>query len=391
MSTIMHIIAHSLRSKLTSLAAFALAAFAFGGVASANEHMLILIDQSGSMYDTSVGGAPRWIVARQLAADAVSAAAPNREYALWTFQNTNFTSVVPFSAGASAASIVTAIWALPNPGGATPLAGSICDAVNELIAYKPTEFHQKRIELFSDGLENNTPTTNECYGPSSADHQHPDLYSWEWKVFNKVRTGSATSSALPPIPLIVNADTLFENEGAFAFAFAASATAAAPSARVVKTTVPRKPEQQIDISQLPIKEIASLPELEQMRVVEKLKIATPSSLIRSQLLEGVVVSKQISQSPATEFTNTMGFYQALTAQAGNGGRFRVFSSTTPRLPQLGDVTGDYCVDDDDIDAVVANWGATVAAGNMLDPNQDKVIDYYDYMTVLQNYDEGCSN
>jgi hypothetical protein len=376
-------------SKLGAVLAAGMSVLGYGNQAQAGEDMLVLIDQSGSMFDTSVAGAPRYIVARQLAADTVNAAAADREYALWTFQNNSYSEVVPFSAHATQAQIVAEIWGLPDPGGSTPLAGSICDAVDELVAYVPTVPDDKRLELFSDGLENSTPSTNECYGPNSADHSNPDVGSWEWKVFNKVQTGNANSAANPPIPLIVNADYLFEHESGVFAAFGAGPFAPAPA---IKAQAPvRLGKLEIARAEQPVIEIAKLPELERIRVIEGLQKQTPSSLIRSQILEGVKATDLIVRSPAIESRNTVGFYQALTEIAGEGagGRYREFSTSSPRLPQLGDVTGDNCVNQDDLDAIKANWGAAVAAGNLLDQNQDHAVDRFDQMTVLQNFGEGC--
>jgi hypothetical protein len=174
---------------------------------------------------------------------------------------------------------------------------------------------------------------------------------------------------------------LFDNEVAVFAAFAP----------VRSSGVAKIGRLEIEVGPIDLPEIARLPRDAQVQVIEKLRVQIPSSIVRSQVMERVEISEAIRKNPAAEALNTVNFYQELTAVAGAGagGRYREFSSTTPRLPQLGDVTGDYCVDDDDVAAIKANFGAHVAAGNLLDPNQDKVIDRYDYNTVLQNYGAGC--
>lgn len=346
-------------SKLLGLVAAAATLAGSARAPEAAEHMLVLIDQSGSMSSASTAGGTRWDVAKQLAADAVNAVAPDRSYAVWTFNNNTYSQVVSFADGLTQAQVSAVIeFGLGTPANATPLAGSICDAVDELINYLPSEFHLKRLELFSDGLENNTPNVHECYGPNSADHSIPDVGSWEWKVFNKVRTGNPNSAALPPIPLIVNADFLFDHEGSIF-----SSTFAAPRSGL--------PLERIVVSQKP-----------SISVIQQVK----SPLVRSLQLEGAAISQQIIAAPHLELAKTIGFYQNLANNTG--GRYRSFTPST-RLPQLGDLTGDYCVNGDDYNAVVNNWGTTVAPGSPLDPNQDHKVDVYDYMTVLQNYGEGC--
>ncbi len=373
------------QSKRTRNIAFAAAlagVMTLGSMASqahADEHMLVLIDQSGSMQTPSAAspmGDRRWDVARQLASDAVGAVAPDRSYALWTFSGSTFTQVVAFSDNLTGPQVQAIIdVTLPaNPSGATPLAGSVCDAVDELINYLPSEFHTKRIELFSDGLENNTPNTHECWGPDSADHSNPDVGSWEWKVFNKAQTGNPNSAADPPIPLIVNADFLFDNESSV-FSAGPSFAASQPISIQKSVARPRLPSD-IIVGKVPGRIPGDQP-------IDLIRSKSP--LIRSLAVEGVHISPQIIAAPHIEIMQSVNFYTALVNHTG--GRYRSITPTTV-LPQLGDVTGDTCVDDDDIDAISNNWGIPVGPGSLLDPNQDGTVNMYDYLTVIQNYGEG---
>lgn len=73
-----------------------------------------------------------------------------------------------------------------DPTQHTPLAGSICDAVDELVLNSPRGSNRV-IQLSSDGGENSTPITHQCFGPSSSTPVDPyDSGSWHNNVFEKV-------------------------------------------------------------------------------------------------------------------------------------------------------------------------------------------------------------
>lgn len=149
---------------------------------------------------------------------------------------------------------------------------------------------------------------------------------------NKVRTGNPASPASPTHPLIFNADLLFENEIAI---------------------------------------FASQPTGNNRK----------SPLINSIQREGVGVPAPIAAAPGQQISQ---FSEMLQLMAdSSGGRYRAFSSRS-RLPQLGDVTGDYCVNKDDVNAIHANMGKRVGPYSLLDPNQNGYVDEYDLLTVEKN-------
>jgi hypothetical protein len=135
--------------------------------------------------------------------------------------------------------------------------------------------------------------------------------------------------------------------------------------------------------------ISSWTDTQRSRTLQSLRTEIPSPFVRAQVLEGVFPSIAAANSSALALTQSIDFFKKLTRTASHIGRYREFTSKMLRLPQLGDVTGDYCVNDADVAAVKAKFGATVSAGSLLDPNQDKVIDYFDYLTVMQNFGDGC--
>lgn len=202
---------------LVSLTAIGLASATslWSSVASADEHVLILMDRTGSMGATSVPGKTRLQVAKdRIKAFLNSAPSQMRRYAFWTFDEVSYTRVFDFHDHRTQAEVAMAVDGV-TLGGATPLAHSACAAVDELIYYLPTEFHAKRLYLVTDGGENSTLSTDQCYGPSSSTH-YPNLQagSWQWKVRSKACTGDANSPSLcstPGMPtLLVDIDHLFD-------------------------------------------------------------------------------------------------------------------------------------------------------------------------------------
>jgi len=331
--------------------------------AFADEHVMILIDRSGSMMTDSVTDpttASRWEVAKRLAVDAVdTVTAANRTYGLRVFNGTNLGQSIR-ALGSSRTSVRNAITgpdpSLGSPSGSTPLSGAICAAIDELIEYLPEEFHDKYLYIFSDGLENSTPTTHECFGPQSAGGAPYDFGSWEHKVVNKAQTGDANSEAEPFISLIVNADFLFDNEP---LVFSAFAGPGVPAATIRDSVVIRRQE---------------IP-----------RIALQSPTIRSLLLEPAIIPSSVIATPSTALLQAFEFFGGLASESG--GRFRHFSSED-QLPQLGDVTGDRCVNQKDVDAVRKTFGQAAAEGDPLDINEDGMINMYDYRNVLGNFGEG---
>jgi len=165
--------------------------------ASADEQVLVVLDVTGSMNLPSIPGKTRLQVAKDRATAFLSAAAPaDNEYALWFFEGSTFHPMYTFADHRTRADLIAAI-AVAGTGGSTPLAHSVCAAVDELINYKPLEFHPKRILLETDGEENNSPAVDQCFGPSSATI-YPTLTAGSWPCWLNCLTASTRHAAVPP-------------------------------------------------------------------------------------------------------------------------------------------------------------------------------------------------
>jgi hypothetical protein len=314
------------------LALFALALLASIHEAEAQpqpteEHIIILIDRSGSMQTTRSDGRTRFNEAIRRATEFVNLASTYpRLFAVWTFEGTSYYK----NQGFNTASVTrTTLSTLRVGSGTTPLAYTLCDAVDSLLTFKPGTFATKVIRLASDGQENSTPSGTQCYGPSSTT-QWPTLTtgSWQWKVRNKLRTGSATNSTETPFTAVLHVD-VFSNY--------ISLTGAADSAYEVSDAGDR-----------------------------------------------VAPSSTMSQ------TSFYSFLQGL-ASASGGSAINIGDSAP--APVLGDTNGDYCVNNLDYNLVMANYGLRVPpADARADLNRDGIVEYYDYSIVMNNWGKGtgCS-
>jgi hypothetical protein len=353
-------------AKFSSRLVLSLGVTAFTFTASAalaEENALILIDQSGSMNALSTPVLTKRAVAKTMAHAFVDEFHADREYALWTFRNSSYTEVIPFSAHATKAEVHAAIDALVMPSGSTPMAKAICDAVDSLIAYEADDpsIPDKRIVLLSDGLENSTPNFDQCYGPPSTSVPPADftVNSWQWKVLNKARTGSATVAIDPfPFHVIIDVDALFQ----FIPTAAMSSFAAGPGPSLPGPVMP---------GPIPTPGIIPSPQIPPIEILPTLTVGSAIPIT----------------APLVKGHPGLPFYAKLTGQTT--GRYREIDGTKP-LPQLGDITGDSCVDSADVQKVSASFGQTVARGSKADLNRDRKVDFYDYLTVVQNMGEGCT-
>ncbi|HWO24024.1 MAG TPA: dockerin type I domain-containing protein [Kofleriaceae bacterium] len=315
---------------LGTLATVALMLCASSRIARADEHVLILLDVTGSMSlaSTTTPGITRLDVAKQRIATFLDAVPPvTRKFALWYFDATHYTSVYPFSANMTAAQVKAQVLTATY-GGVTPLAHSICAAVDELVAYKPSEFHQKRVYLATDGEENATPTTDQCYGPSSTT-AYPMLTSgsWQWKVLNKACTGNPNtpgicSAGIPPgnITLTMDIDHLFTD-------------------------------------------------------YVSLRAATAMNPETGKYTSSAITSLGASADAA--------LFGGLSAQTG--GRYMGITQSTPlatAAPLPGDVNRDGCVNVYDYSLLLQYWGTSYSNADF---NRDGIVNIYDYQTVLQNW------
>jgi len=201
-----------------------------GAAVAEQENVVILIDRSGSMGEPgNVNGASKWDIALQVVKEFVNLPHTNREYELWTFSGPSWTPRYTFADGTGKtvpqrqSDLLSIINALPGPTSSTPLAGTFCDAVDSLMAHEPyiIPIPKKRVRLFTDGIENDTPNAHPCKGPNSSTEYDPsaiprgglDSGSWEWKLLNKAITGDPLNSTANPPPeyrILVDVEELFE-------------------------------------------------------------------------------------------------------------------------------------------------------------------------------------
>jgi len=174
--------------------------------ASAQRRMLVLIDQSGSMGTLRASdGRTRFQAAVDLAQQRVSQlsfVAPDLQVAVFTFRSAS-TAIAHTPGFVPPAQATTAIAGLPGPGGNTPLAGGICDAIDLLITAAPPG--QRILYVGSDGLENSTPSTNACFGPNSSIDIPPfSPGSWQNLTFLRAITNVVVQVDVFNSTLIIN-------------------------------------------------------------------------------------------------------------------------------------------------------------------------------------------
>ncbi|HET9956323.1 MAG TPA: dockerin type I repeat-containing protein [Polyangiaceae bacterium] len=241
------------------------------------EYVVVLLDRSGSMlsdaYFDGTTHRSKWKEAVQQAISRVEGQRDNKDrrpssdstwedpiytppatsdfypesshcYQIWTFEDTSYTVRFPTdgtwfcAAGADGftkdkskyATVINQINTVAAPASAgptTPLAHSLCQALtivrdaaqSDPLYGDPNNVQIRRsIIMQSDGLENSTPSTDQCYGsvpntatfnPTLASAAHPGFYewagglavnSWERKVYNMA---FLSDPAEPPFPWTV--------------------------------------------------------------------------------------------------------------------------------------------------------------------------------------------
>lgn len=322
-----------------SAVALACAAGLSSSTAMADEHVLILLDVTGSMSLQSVPGKSRLQVAKDNINNFLDSVSPvTRRYALWTFSGTSATPIFTFTQNKTAAEIKAAV-NTQVAGGNTPLAHSICAGVDHLLDFLPNDLHAKRIYLATDGEENTTPVGDQCHGFSSAT-AWPNLQagSWQWKVRNKACTDDAQSPGAcgdfpPPYPdgltMIVDVDHLFTDTIPFAAA------------------------------------------------------ARSEGLEDGEAFTGLTAAASLS--------NDATFFNGL-AQETKGRYVAITPSTPPAqaTPLPGDANRDGCVNVTDRSLVLSLYNKQVPPGTPSDFNRNLVVDASDHQTVLNNYGRGCT-
>jgi hypothetical protein len=178
---------NNVKNLLLGLVA-AVATVAGASAAHADRKMLVLIDASGSMSIQRADLQTRFDAAKARALDqiGVQAGLGLDAVAVYTFSDTTSTLQTPggFVDPNVALTAIAGLDLFTVGGGATPLAGAMCDAIDALVAEPATE---KILEVASDGEENNTPLGHLCQGPPSASSSPPYTPgSWQNKVLAKV-------------------------------------------------------------------------------------------------------------------------------------------------------------------------------------------------------------
>jgi hypothetical protein len=196
---------------------------------------IFVFDQSASMEDPGSTGAPKFEIGLEKAIRDYNALPSNAHVGVIGFGNPPPVGTEPYSTtyvdlalgrtkAANGAALLTQINAAAQPGNFnTPLAGAACDALDVAFTTKPECLLTtvRQVYIYSDGLENSTPTAHPCYSADSSDTPfNPALAgsgfglvdnSWEWKVANKAWTGIPTVEDLPgAIHIVTNVTLLFD-------------------------------------------------------------------------------------------------------------------------------------------------------------------------------------
>jgi hypothetical protein len=212
---------------------------------------VFLLDQSNSMNDPGMGGTLKRILAYDKMLADYRALPSGTPVGVYGFGNSpqfdpNYThtyvavdpvnpkkavindSVITTAFAQARDAIVAGTWW-------SPVAGAACDSIQIdltnladascLFGSPPPTAYQ--LYLYSDGIENSTPSTHGCSGPSSATLFNSALEgsgfgltpgSWEWHLANTALSGDPNTVAVPPggIRFVTNVTLLFDTINGFA-------------------------------------------------------------------------------------------------------------------------------------------------------------------------------
>jgi hypothetical protein len=331
------------RVLLTGIAAALAATVSAGlGTARADQHLLVLLDASGSMIRERGGDATtptRWDAARKAADDAIADYAATEGAVTWValYAFAGSSLMTPLSHGVLPEPIGNEDpWKRcenqsPAPDGyvsfrcaqvilrhgldgvltsqSTPLAGSMCRAADTLLDDLAARTGSTgKIYVASDGAENTTPVGHVC---------KPDSTSQGWK---DAVTAYYRQRGLPALDV-----DLFDHPLVTGFA-----------------------ARRIDPEPAPAR-------------------------------------SEVASATATQTLDE--FFAALTSLTG--GRFRHIRDDQP-LPRFADLSGDHCVDLDDAWLVAQRFGQrTPNVDPRFDLDRNGVITFADYLIVLSRI-EGCA-
>lgn len=195
---------------------------------------IFLFDQSASMNDAGSTGAPKYQIGLAKAQADYAALSSTTEVGVVGFGNTTIGGT-PYSTvytdlalgktkGLNNTELGNKLIAAATTGSFnTPLAGAACDALEAVLTAKPECLFEtaRQLYIYSDGLENSTPTSNACYSAISSatpfDETKAGLGfglqadSWQRYVANKAWTGVPTVDDLPgAIHIVTNVTLLFD-------------------------------------------------------------------------------------------------------------------------------------------------------------------------------------
>jgi hypothetical protein len=156
-------------------------------------HTLVLLDRTASMSAGRANGHTRCDDALVVAREDIEAHFvdnPNGSAAIWTFAGSESISVTGFVNKAAALAAIDEL-SSNGCGGSTPLAESICSAIDQMVAVFPNHLPgQLSLVISTDGDENNS--SGECSGGDSSTGPPPsgnyDPDSWQQKVYAKLHT-----------------------------------------------------------------------------------------------------------------------------------------------------------------------------------------------------------
>lgn len=327
----------SYRIRVFSIAVIVMTLLDRGTVAHAQARkMLVLIDASGSMDTARPADSvntTRFAAAKERARLQIQIQARQglSSVAVYTFSDTTVTAQTNgFVDPNDARARISALDLLTVGGGSTPLAGSVCDAVDALVSEAPNPSDIRILQLSSDGEENSTPLGHPCQGPSSTISEPPfSGGSWQNLVLNYV----IAHGVAPYIDLF-------------------------DSSPIVGPGMQRSGVSDRDA-------VASA----------ALRISAPAT----------GTGNLVADRPPS----LIDFFAELAREGG--GRLTVITDQQAQLPVFGDFTGNSCTDRSDALLVARAFGRTgQPQDNPLDLNGDGRISFSDYALALGGFTPaGC--
>jgi len=319
---------------------------------------IFLFDQSNSMNDAGSTGQPKYQIALAKAQADYASLPAATEIGVIGFGNAPPIGSDPYTTlyvdlalgktkAANNTELTASLTSASTPGSLnTPLAGGACDAMDVLFTAKPEclTTTTRQLYVYSDGLENSTPTYHSCY--SAINSSTPfnaglagsgfglEANSWQRYVANKAWTGVPTLDDLPgAIHIVTNVSLLFD-------------------------------------------------------------FVNSLSSGRSGGFDGLPASANLQSVDA----NGVAFFKGL-AQVTNGAYFEAkkVNGVATKIPVAGDTDPQptySCVNSADVNRVLTALNRTVRANDpnfsqedlaLRDVNNDLKIDALDYQVVLANY------